>query len=334
MWKRAFWVFVVLGLPTALIVVGYLIADNEVTSHTTKAGKLILRDADTAAREVWILLAVGLVVLVLLAGWLSKGEVFGAFIDARNRYSLSRVQVAAWTALVLSAWLAVVLVRVAGGVSIDDALKVDIPGAVLAALGVSVGSFAFSAGINDSKRKQTVKPTWQVDLQNRRNLVYTDLQAATTTWADAKANAAIATGDDQAALEKQALVSKTKVDALTAELADLDNQIKQQQDAEGLLVKNSSPSEASAADLFRGEEIADAQTIDFGKVQMLYISIAAIGAYGFVLAEGITKGTLFASGGVSLPELTDSIVVLLGISHAGYLTVKASNSEPTRTSGT
>jgi hypothetical protein len=292
-----------------------------------------VRHEVSAARTAWLVIAIGVAAMVAIAGWVVNRELFGAFIDSRNRYSLSRLQLAAWTALVLSAWLAVVLVRIAADIAVADALEVAIPGAVVAALGLSTGSFALSGAVKDRKRQQTVTPSWWAQLDTQRQQVADRLGQATLEQVNAAAaRSAMPEGDRRRqALDKKVEEKQTELDAMRKQMAELDALAEAQRKAEGLLARNESPADATAGDLFRGEEVIDARTVDFGKVQMLFITIAIIGAYAFVLAEAIDDGTLFAGteGGVTFPDLADSLVALLAISHGGYLAIKASNSTAT-----
>ncbi|PHR56293.1 MAG: hypothetical protein COA43_14130 [Robiginitomaculum sp.] len=87
----------------------------------------------------------------------------------------------------------------------------------------------------------------------------------------------------------------------------------------GLLHVNEAIDQARFIDMFKGEEISDFAYLDVSKVQMFVFTIAIWLAYlssiiGFVAEKNYS----------SLPIISDSLVVLLGISHAGYLTVKAS----------
>lgn len=323
--NRAFVVGIVVGLPVAVVVAAYVVVESmiEVDGET-------VRHEVSAARTAWLMIAIGVAAMVLFAGWAVNRELFGAFIDSRNRYSLSRLQLAAWTALVLSVWLAVVLVRITADIPVADALQVGLPGAVVAVLGLSTGSFALSSAVKDRKRQQAVTPAWWAELQARRRRVAEQLARATRDWRDKTEARDLLAQDDplRAALEKQVEEKETKLAALRKQLTDLDTEAEAQRTAEGLLVRNESPADARASDLFQGEEVVDAQTVDFGKVQMLFITIAIIGAYGFILAEAIGDRDLFAAteGGVTFPDLAESLVALLGISHGGYLAVKASNS--------
>jgi hypothetical protein len=78
--------------------------------------------------------------------------------------------------------------------------------------------------------------------------------------------------------------------------------------------------QAEVADLFRGEELSNAGVLDMAKVQMFFFTLVLVLAYGAQL------GNLFAHSLTpisSLPNIDQSMVALLGISHAGYLANKA-----------
>jgi len=90
---------------------------------------------------------------------------------------------------------------------------------------------------------------------------------------------------------------------------------------------NKDVSEARWADMFKGEEIVDHNYVDVSKVQMFFFTIAIWLGYAYVL-----WGATFEinEGVVAFPELSTSVVTLIGISHAGYLTVKASPKTPSK----
>jgi hypothetical protein len=89
---------------------------------------------------------------------------------------------------------------------------------------------------------------------------------------------------------------------------------------EGQVVVKAMPAAAQVADLFKGEETGNAAQLDLGKVQMFYFTFV------LVLVYAVALGTLFLTGiGKpidTLPKLDGSMVALLAISHAGYLTNK------------
>jgi len=71
--------------------------------------------------------------------------------------------------------------------------------------------------------------------------------------------------------------------------------------------------------MFTGDEVGNRRALDMGKVQMFFFTILV------VLAYGMSLGGLFltTTGQIdAFPTLSESILVLLAISHAGYLAYK------------
>lgn len=94
----------------------------------------------------------------------------------------------------------------------------------------------------------------------------------------------------------------------------------------GVLKTNSATSEARLIDMFKGEEITDADYVDISKVQMFFFTIVVWLGYIFMLlAKPILPN---AEGIVIYPTLTASMITMIGISHAGYLTIKAAPKTP------
>jgi hypothetical protein len=95
---------------------------------------------------------------------------------------------------------------------------------------------------------------------------------------------------------------------------------------QGLLPMNAAPAGAELSDLFRGEELTNNSYIDISKVQMFFFTIAMVIGYAMLLA----RCTFDAPDGlIKFPEFSASAVALLGISHAGFLTIKAAPKTPT-----
>ena len=92
-----------------------------------------------------------------------------------------------------------------------------------------------------------------------------------------------------------------------------------QLETEGLIVENQDPRQARWSDLFRGEETANAAQLDLGKIQMFYFTIVLLIAYAVALGEDLASLSIVTT----FPELSEGMIALLGISHAGYLTHKA-----------
>jgi len=88
----------------------------------------------------------------------------------------------------------------------------------------------------------------------------------------------------------------------------------------GTLVVNDDIDQASWTDLIEGEQTTNFATIDIGKVQMLAVTLLTASVYVAALVQ------LFADPDVALvgklPDITDGMNVLLGISHTGYLATK------------
>ncbi len=82
------------------------------------------------------------------------------------------------------------------------------------------------------------------------------------------------------------------------------------------------PNEADSrfSDLFRGEEVADCDHLDLGKVQMFLFTVVLVLGYGLAVGDMLTETT---APFTSLPAVDEGVVTLLAISHAGYLAKKA-----------
>jgi hypothetical protein len=95
------------------------------------------------------------------------------------------------------------------------------------------------------------------------------------------------------------------------------------------LDKRDSPAQASLADIFMGEEKANANTVDVARLQNVVITVTLVLGFFSILA-GMTstitaKEMLAATGPIftSLPELGATFTSLLFVSHATYLVSKS-----------
>lgn len=86
--------------------------------------------------------------LMLLAGIgrATNGYWLGVLIDNRNRVSLSRLQAAVWTVLVFAAYATVAAMRL-HATGVGNALAIDIPPNLLAAMGISATSLMATPAI-------------------------------------------------------------------------------------------------------------------------------------------------------------------------------------------
>jgi hypothetical protein len=102
------------------------------------------------------------------------------------------------------------------------------------------------------------------------------------------------------------------------------------------LDKRASPALASIADIFMGEETANAGTVDLSRLQNVVITIMLVTGFGSVLMgmmSDISAVAMLAAKGAifpSLPELGTTFTSLLLVSHATYLVAKAFDAQGPR----
>ncbi|MBN1274366.1 MAG: hypothetical protein JXB26_19060 [Candidatus Aminicenantes bacterium] len=87
----------------------------------------------------------------------------------------------------------------------------------------------------------------------------------------------------------------------------------------GYIVFNVSQKDASWGDMFKGEEVGNFTQLDLAKIQMFYFTMIAVLSYIMALGGFFASAASAISG---LPELSASLIALLGISHGGYLVNK------------
>jgi hypothetical protein len=80
------------------------------------------------------------------------------------------------------------------------------------------------------------------------------------------------------------------------------------------------PEDSRLADLFQGDEIGNQAKLDLGKVQMFFFTLVLVFTYIVMLAHMFSQANAIIT---EFPSFDQSMVALLGISHAGYLTNKA-----------
>ncbi|HMI20861.1 MAG TPA: hypothetical protein VK533_15100 [Sphingomonas sp.] len=93
----------------------------------------------------------------MLIGWLINGRPAGAFIDNRNRISLSKLQAAAWTVVVLAGFATAAAFNIATAMYEDNsisALAIVIPNELLLAMGISATSLVAAPALLTLKSQQ------------------------------------------------------------------------------------------------------------------------------------------------------------------------------------
>ena len=213
----------------------------------------------------WIVVMLALLAFVLVAGLGIRGVLSGAFIDERNKISLSRFQMLTWTIVALSAYGTIVISRVK-----DDpltAMDVTVPRTIWLLMGISTTSLVGSPLVRSTKKEAAL--SLQSDVAAQR-------------------------------LEDQGKAPETVR-------------------VEGQIVSNRSVRDARWADLFTGEEVSNVTHLDLAKIQMFFFTVLVVLSYGLAIGQLLrSEGTPAA-----LPDVGEGMIVLLGISHGGYLAHKA-----------
>ena len=231
-----------------------------------------------------------------------------------------------------------------------DALNIQFPNELLIALGISTTSLAGAAIIKVNKTEKKSNKTVMLLADQRKqaedrlakakNDLKTAQDALTKIETDYNQNKAVAEGDpgfQKAQLEilriekerkpSAAQALKDAQTALDVAQQDMDEIQKGEDSAMGDVHTNDNIDQADWSDLFRGELVSNYQVVDVSKVQMFFVTIILIFTYG-TLIWGLlhAEPTWQTAAVVGLPAFSESLVALLGISHAGYLVVKQTGS--------
>jgi hypothetical protein len=93
---------------------------------------------------------------------------------------------------------------------------------------------------------------------------------------------------------------------------------------QGQLATNREIASARWSDMITGEELDTAPHLDIARLQMLFFTLISVAAFAVYLGHVFVSNApgVFAAQAL-FPELDESLVTLLGISHGGYLTAKA-----------
>lgn len=252
--EQRFYSFLLAVSLAAIVVIGLLLAPEQRALAWLLTAVLMAFFVTVAGKQATRVAAVG--------GQVATPGVWrGALIDERNKISLSRLQMIAWTIVVLSAYLTAVLQRVAAGET--ESLAVAIPQELWWLMGISTASLVGSRLITG--QKMAAEPRTH-EGQNKKS-----------------------------APENVGHVV-------------------------GVVTTNETPQAASWANIFQQEEVLGKGSLDLSKIQMFFFTVVILVAYCANLWSALseTPGVL-----VGLPPVADSMNVLLGISHAGYLTNKA-----------
>jgi hypothetical protein len=230
----------------------------------------------------WIAIMVLLAAFIVLVGHHVVGLWRGAFIDDRNKISLSRFQTVLWTVLVLGGFLATALFNVRGRQ--PEPLGIVLPSQLWGLLGISVTALVGSSLIKSDKSTKSI-----ADENEASAKLGADVRRLGTS------NLLVAPADP---------ANPTTTDPVVAR---------------GVLTVNTEPAQSSWSDMFQAEEVGSAGHLDLAKIQMFYFTIILILAYAAAMATMFAHATGKIG---EFPALDNSMVALLGISQAAYLVGK------------
>jgi len=233
---------------------------------------------------------------VLVAGVAVNGRWSGAFIDSRNRYSLSQVQTIVWIVIVSSGIVAAGVGNVERGIA--GPLDLQIPAELLAILGLTATTLVGTPVIRNIKRSTTPDEPQAERVETKLGR---PLPAAT-------ADAAAPAGPQVFAFSGPGETAPAGV--VTYDVAH-----------EGTIVTFADARQTTWADLLRGEETGNADKVDLGKLQLLYITAVVVFVYCAALFANLNPPPDAAGHAARLvfAGIDASFVGLLGVSHAGAL---------------
>ncbi len=235
----------------------------------------------------------------------------------------------------------------------ESPMEIIFPEELLLAMGISVASFAGSALVKRNNSSKDGSPVVGAQKEQDLRKKIEDAKQEEKIAADALASNIQAKNEflqkkqqaEDAGNQDQAILIQSQIDNLNQKIVegrkksdelrekrlslekDLAKVVSDADKFRGLVHTNPSTADAKWSDLF-SEEGKTHERIDLSKVQMFFITAAVIVAYAGAINSLLQDPLVIANPfGVPLPLFSSSLVLLLGISHGGYLTIK-STSEP------
>ena len=243
----------------------------------------------------WVVSALLLVAFIVTLGLAITSRASGILINEQNVFSLARLQAALWTVIILSAYIVGVVVRIAHN---DPApLDIGVDQHLWALMGISVTSLIGSPLISATKYQKVPDP---------RETTKTAAALVATGNTPTLQTASELSPDATAAADKVKQVADTM---LATKL--------------GTLYANPTISDATFSDIFEGDEIGNAAQIDLGKVQMFFFTVIIALSYCLSIGSALAAVKTDTPNPFSqFPVLSEGMLALLGISHAGFLVNK------------
>jgi len=277
-----------------------------------------------------------LVVFFAAIGKSLTGRKLGIFINGRNRIDLSRFQVVLWTLLILPAYATIALERIRWlplpPLPGNDPLQITMDPRLWALLGISATSLVGTTLTSSEKKKKEPENKVFKQMEDKLRIrVEEQLQRPTEVEKieilSKQRIAGLAAPDENRQAEIREQVRKDRLNEVLKQSA---RPLKEAETLrQGLLAGNGSVDDAKFSNIFEADEVsglnvtaAGNQTsigsyIDISKVQMFFFTIIAICTYAVLLMNQFAQ--VLPASMDSFPALSDGLVAILGISHAGFL---------------
>ena len=297
---------------------------------------IVLLFIDTHSNSMWQLygtFGATIISLLLFIGFLGKkirGQWTGILIDARFKYSLSRVQALAWFIILGSAIYAITLHNLAWNsqpcqFSVGDSMVVDVYARNIQQLITADGQRVFlhkvdgceyqGKNISSDNRESENKSTTYDVLSVKKSTMEIDIKLLGLM------GLGLGTGLISPLLRRRANAEgATEQVEFSSVNEKEDGTLPSGKAAIGNIIVNKKSEGAEFIDIFVGEKLDDAEQIDMYKVQMAFFSIIVYTIYLLLLNETFqTQNGFFIS---ALPAIEGELLTLLLISHGGYLSGK------------
>jgi len=261
----------------------------------------------------WI---INLVLMFVVMGTVSlsvgaKGGFWAMFVDSRNMVSLSRFQVVLWTLVVLSAFWTIGLAR-AGDSAFgwgNGAYKCEPPEAVSPSTAPLEQGDVTETGEEAPKEVTCAAPL--------------DIQLPEILWAlmGISVTSAVASPLIKENNRRRTQPDQDRYDETLRKTLKLDRLEDAEFGTDGAVVFRNEGYPARFSDMFRGEDPKSLKYVDMAKVQNFFFTVVSVVTYAVALGAAIASAeSIFAL--FQFPDVSEGLLAVLGISHAGYLVTK------------
>ncbi len=256
-----------------------------------------------------------MVLFLMFIGKAITDRLSGILINDKYLMDLSRFQLVIWTILVLSTFLTIALGRVYALLTNPslvefEPLAIALPPQLWALLGISTTSLVGSPLISSPKKDKKPKDAYFI----REKEAYINDKKKD----DPELIKAYREIQNLPINQQANAVRKLDESARVKYGSEADRYIDAEFKKFGLLAYKRDINNAEFSDMFKGDEHGNKPFIDMAKVQMFFFTLIIAFTYMIMLLS-LLHNTASMDAINSFPELDNSLVALLGISHAGFL---------------